>query len=170
MATYKWFKYNNNIYNEYTKLIFRGNAKESYDKTIFIDNEELMFINRVCAGGYQNSIYFIYNNKYYYCEEIDFLNGIVAIGTTYESKKHLPQKEKVLAKAKKDEKYAPPNKEYYIPSTKEKKIIWDDWMVAKTIWYIIVMLAAVIFNDRIGIWIIATWIWWSTTIKNAPRA
>ena len=49
---------------------------------------------------------------------------------------------------------------------KKKEVVWTDGMVAATIWYVIIMLFATIFNDRIGIWIISTIVWRGYINKN----
>lgn len=164
---YKWFRYNGHSYNERTKLIYNGTAHESYNTSINIVNEEVIFIKRFHVG-YKNSIYsFLYNGKLYSCDEKEFLNGIVSIGVDSNNKKNLPSKGKIMQDLN-DNK--PVTQEYCNSSEKEEEIIWDDWMVAKTLWYIVVMAVGVLFNARIGIWIAATYFWWKTTIKNAPRA
>lgn len=48
----------------------------------------------------------------------------------------------------------------------EPGFIWTNDMVAKTIWYVIIMLVAVIFKDCIGIWILATIVWYNSVFKN----
>ena len=40
-----------------------------------------------------------------------------------------------------------------------------DGMVVKTIWYVIIMLTAIIFNDSIGIWILATIVWYNSVFN-----
>lgn len=73
-----------------------------------------------------------------------------------------------------DKKYMCPLKDFYkgiVRVIDEKhdentEMIWTDDMVTKTIWYIVIMLVAVIFKDRIGIWILATVIWYYSTFKN----
>lgn len=53
----------------------------------------------------------------------------------------------------------------FVPEKQQTEIYWTNDMVAKTLWYIIIMLAAVIFKDCIGIWILATIIWYNSTFK-----
>ena len=50
--------------------------------------------------------------------------------------------------------------------TKHTSMIWTDNMVSKTFWYILIMLVAFIFKERIGIWVIATIVWCSSMFKN----
>lgn len=47
--------------------------------------------------------------------------------------------------------------------TNEQLYYFTDDMFVNTIWYIVVMLVATIFNDRIAIWIFATTIYYLTT-------
>ena len=49
---------------------------------------------------------------------------------------------------------------------KKNEIYWTDGMVAKTIWYIVIMLVAIVFKERIGIWIFATIVWYMSTFKS----
>lgn len=58
------------------------------------------------------------------------------------------------------------NSKIQASDNKKTEIYWTDDMVAKTLWYIIVMLVAIIFKDCIGIWILATIVWYNSTFKN----
>lgn len=50
------------------------------------------------------------------------------------------------------------------PVTKEE-FYWTDDMVINTIWYVIIMIISSLFYDRIGLWILATVIWYFSTFK-----
>lgn len=52
------------------------------------------------------------------------------------------------------------------PVIQKTEFYWTDDMVSKTLWYIIIMLVAVIFKDCIGIWIFATIVWYNSVFKN----
>jgi hypothetical protein len=52
------------------------------------------------------------------------------------------------------------------PTVQQKtEIYWTDDMVVKTIWYVMIMLVATIFYERVGIWIFATIVWYISTFK-----
>lgn len=82
--------------------------------------------------------YFKYEGKLYHCHFKKFEEGII----------RLAQPEPVDIQ---------PNK---------KEVVWTDGMVAATIWYILIMLFAIICNGRIAIWIIATIVWRRYIDKN----
>ena len=170
MATYKWFEYNGKYYNEGTRLLFNGYVQKHYGQYVYINNEEIIFLERMPLYRNYITYFIIYNEDTYGISSEEFFNGIVSVGVTSEKKKDLPQKVEVLQEINKKDNDSKISDEYYIPSAKQKEIIWDDWMVAKTLWYIVIMVIATIFYGRIGIWILATIIWYLTTIKNAPRA
>lgn len=48
---------------------------------------------------------------------------------------------------------------------KKEEHYWTDEDVAKTIWYICIMLFGTLFYARLGIWIIATVIWYCSIFK-----
>lgn len=49
---------------------------------------------------------------------------------------------------------------------KENEFYWTDDMVIKTIWYVLIMLAAVVCNGRIFIWILSTMVWYDSVFNN----
>lgn len=133
----------NKYFNENTKLnffIYKDKSYPSGTKLIFtgycILNQEKVFLSKkvltflYCKGSYD------YlkddNNNIYLCQLLDFEMFIRDV-IHHEEKSDVKQE----------------NTEFY----------WTDEDVAKTLWYIAIMLFATIFNDNVGIWIFATIVW-----------
>ena len=55
--------------------------------------------------------------------------------------------------------------EYVQPQEKQKFYFTDDEII-KTVWYILLMLVATLFQDRVGLWILLTIIYITTTFCN----
>lgn len=139
-----------NIYmNEHTKIgtfSYKNKCYHNGTKILFngkcILNGNEVFLNNVIVsfmysqGKYK---YIKYNNNVYMCPWQSFEKSIVKIVT--------------------DENKAPPVKA-------KEEFYWTDSMIAKTIWYVLIMLIATIFHERIGIWILATVVWYFSTFKN----
>ena len=163
MATCKeYFVYNDVLYNKGTKVKFTGIIEKYHNIVLNFVEEEIEFLrlqqNACCVW----EAYIKYKDEVYWCTEKEFIDGIVSIGIPINQNRY---------KRQEDQKQIDTAKEYYTTyEEKPKEIIWDDWMVAKTLWYIFIMALATIFHGRIGIWILATYIWYTTTIQNAPRA
>lgn len=124
----------------YNKQFYPSGTKFIY-KGIGIDNfgHSILLNNEEIIWKYykNRNCYFLYNNKMYQCPFQKFKDGI--IGLAHETTVNItPQKE-----------------EFY----------WTDEDVSKTIWYICIMLFAIIFHDRIFIWILATFIWYRSVFK-----
>jgi antibiotic biosynthesis monooxygenase (ABM) superfamily enzyme len=121
--------------------MYNGKAYDAGTKFIYTGrcmlNQEETFLDRaVVSFMYSCGLdkYFTDGNNVYSCQKNEFDLHIVSI---------------II-----DENKSPPND--------KTEIYWTDSMVTKTIWYIVVMLAAVLFNERIGIWIFATIIWYNS--------
>ena len=133
------FLYKNTTYLSGTKLI--------YDGKCFLNNR-LVILNNVMVTWlyYQYGNYhFEYNNQIYTCPTWEFNYRIV----------------KIIPVITKETNYS--NQTH---TKKKKEIYWTEDMVAKTIWYILIMLVGVIFHARIYIWVFATIIWYISTFKN----
>jgi len=125
----------------YNKKVYQSGTNFIYNGKCILDKKEIYLSNAVVTymyhcGQYQ---YFKDDNNVYVCIWQDFENNIVQIVT--------------------EENKAPPVKA-------KEEFYWTDSMVAKTIWYVIIMLVATVFHARIGIWILATVIWYFSTFKN----
>lgn len=139
-----------NIYmNEHTKVatfsyknkIYHNGTKILFNGKCLLNDKEVFLNNIIVSFMYSQGKYRYVkdNNNIYMCPWLDFEKCIVKIVT--------------------DENKAPPVKA-------KEEFYWTDSMVIKTIWYVIIMLAATIFHDRIGIWILATVVWYFSTFKN----
>lgn len=131
------FSYNNQTYHNGTKVLFNGNCILNGSEA-FLNNVVVKFM--YSQGKYE---YIEYNNNVYMCPWQNFEKSIVKIVT--------------------DENKAPPANN---PIKEKEEIYWTDDMVTNTIWYVIIMLVATIFHERIGIWILATAIWYFSTFKH----
>ena len=126
----------------YQNQIYNSGTKLLYNGNCYVDNQEINLNNQVVTWLYaQNGDeYLSFNGAIYTCPSWKFKNQIVKIvdDTT------------TIIKS----------------GNQKTEIYWTDSMVAKTLWYIIIMLAAVIFNGRVVIWILATIIWFTSTFNN----
>lgn len=131
------FSYKNKCYHNGTKILFNGKC--------ILNGNEVFLNNAIVSFMYSQDKYkyLKYNNNVYMCPCVNFETCVIKIVT--------------------DENKAPPIKDL---AKEKEEFYWTDSMVVKTIWYVIIMLAATIFHDRIGIWILATVIWYFSTFKN----
>lgn len=130
---------------KYYKFDYKHQFYDSGTKFIFngkclLNGKEVVLDHQVCEYLYTEKLmrYFKCNGNIYTCRWEDFdwrICGIV------ENKIASPQQKQ------------------------ETEFYWTDDMVVKTIWYVIIMLIAVIFKDCIGIWIFATIVWYNSTFK-----
>lgn len=125
----------------YKNELYYSGTKLIFNGKCFLGQNEIVLNNQMVTWLYNQggNVYFSDNTNTYMCKQWDFDKRIVqmVIDTTAST------------------------------TTEQKaEFYWTDDMVTKTIWYIIIMLVAVIFNDRIGIWILATIIWYASTFKN----
>ena len=107
----------------------------------YVDGKEIELNNALCEFmhiDFKFIAYFKHNNAICSCTERDFKWGI----------------RKLISEPK-----------IPVVMQKEPEFYWTDDMVTKTIWYVIIMLVAVIFKECIGIWIFATLIWYNSTFK-----
>lgn len=129
-----------------TSFVYKNDTHPSGTKLIyngrcFINGKETELKNKIVTWLYNKDydVYFSTNEVVYTCPCWEFKNHIVKIIN---------------------------DKPHTFNNSKQKtEIYWTNDMVAKTLWYIVVMLAAVIFYDRIAIWIIATIVWYTSTFK-----
>jgi hypothetical protein len=135
----------NKYFNEDTKLAFFVYKKKVYDsgtKFIFtgpcILNEKEVFLSQaVMTYMYGKGSYEYFkddDNNIYMCNLSSFKNYIIDIVKEKEEGNISPQ-------------------------TTQTEFYWTDGDVVKTLWYIIIMLFATIFHERVGIWILATAVW-----------
>ena len=123
---------------KYKDNFYNKGTNVLYNGKCILNDKEVTLSNVVVEFLYNDSYWwFKYNNQIYKCKS--FENNIVSI---------IADKPNINMQ----------------PKTKE--VVWTDEMVAATIWYIIIMLFATIFNARIAIWIIATIIWRGYINKN----
>ena len=106
---------------------------------------------------------FIYNGKCISNGEVTILNNeAVSFMYGYKSNQYFQNESNI---------YMCPDNEFINNIVKigvespKQEFYWTDSMVVKTIWYIIVMLFAIIFKERIGIWIFATIVWYCSVFK-----
>ena len=139
-----------NVYmNEHTKVgtfsyknkWYHCGTKILFNGKCILNGKEVFLNNTIVNFMYSQGQYRYVkdDNNIYMCPRLDF--------------------EKCIVKIVVDENKAPPAQE-------KEEFYWTDSMVTKTIWYVIIMLLATIFYDRIGIWIIATIVWYFSTFKN----
>jgi hypothetical protein len=114
-------------------------TKIMYNGNCYINGKSMNLCNQIVTFRYHQNRnqYFDYHGVLYSCPEGEFENSIVYIITN----------------------------EHVIPEKQKKELFWTDDMVAKTIWYIAIMIGAVIFKDCIAIWIFATIWWYNSVIK-----
>lgn len=124
----------------YKNTSYSSGTKLIYNGKCYSNENEVILNNQIVIYLYNqdNKTYFKDNNNTYTCPPWEFTKRIV----------------KIVVDAKP------------ISVKKEPEFYWTNDMVTKTLWYIVVMLVAVIFKDAIGIWILATIVWYSSTFKN----
>ena len=124
----------------YKKISYASGTRVLFNGSCFLDDAEIVLTNQIATYMYteKTKVYFRCNDLTYYCDMLDFEQRIVRI-IVEECGHRLGQ---------------------------ETYIHWTDAMVTKTLWYIVVMLLAIIFNDRIGIWVFATMVWYISTFKS----
>lgn len=123
----------------YKRTHYPSGTKVIYNGKCYLNDKEVILNNKIVTFLYDQDdrTYFQDNVNTYTCLLWEFSNRIVQIVVD-----------------KKPE-----------PVSQKTEIYWTNDMVTKTLWYIIIMLAAVIFKDCIGIWILATIIWYNSTFK-----
>ena len=126
------FYYKGKTYNEGAKFVYNGKCNYTHPGCLTKLNNAIVVFSHQQA----NQAVFTYNDNIYSVDLHEFTNGIVK---TVEEKKIKPQNQ--------------------VQQQEQMKLYWTDEKVNKTIWYIIIMLFAIIFNDCIIIWIIATICW-----------
>ena len=141
-------------YNNYFKpsdkmnyFNFWNRQNETGTKFIFtgkcyVDGKEIELTNALCEFMHRDFkfiAYFKYNGMVCSCAEKDFIWGI----------RTLVIEPKIT-----------------VATQKTQEFYWTDDMIIKTIWYVIIMLVAVIFKECIGIWIFATIVWYRSVFKN----
>lgn len=138
----KWnyFTYKKETYLSGTNLIYNGECLLN-EKVIMLNNVPVIWLY-----SQNGKDYFTNNGLIYTCPSWELNYRIVRI---------VP---KVIIEETKTE-----NRQYITKQNNE--IYWTESMVTKTLWYIIIMLVAVFFNERIGIWIFATILWYTSTFK-----
>lgn len=145
----KWysFTYKNTPYSSGTKLIYNGKC--------YLNEHEVVLNNRIVTYLYDqnNKTYFQDNDKIYTCLPWEFTKRIVNI----------------IVGEKQEAEFCWTNNmivgEKQTLAKQETEFYWTNDMVVKTLWYIVIMLVAIIFKDCIGIWILATIIWYNSTFK-----
>ena len=126
------------IYKGHT---YRTGTKFIYNGACYLNGEEVYFNNELVTFiRVDKSVRMLKDNIEYTCSYYDFENKIV----------------RIIADIQKQIEVKNEPTEMY----------WTNDMVAKTLWYIIIMLAAIIFKDCILIWIFATLIWYGSVFKN----
>ena len=123
----------------YNNKVYQSNTKILYNGICICNQNAIIINNKIVSFMYYDGqyIYFKDDNSVYKCTLTDFNKNIVQIVS--------------------DENKAPPKT--------NNEIYWTDSMVSKTIWYILVMIVATLFHERIGIWIFSTIVWYLSTFK-----
>ena len=126
----------------YKHTPYSSGTKLIYNGKCYLNEREVVLNNQIVTYLYDQNgeVHIQNNNNVYTCPSWEFTNRIV----------------KIVADIKSIQAPIPTKTEFY----------WTDSMVVKTIWYIIIMLIAIIFKDCIGIWILATIVWYNSTFKN----
>ena len=130
-----YFYYKTKLYQKGTRLVFTGHCSYK-DKEIYLENVAVTYK----LSFESNAFFYDDNNNIYMCNKYIFENCIVRI--IEDENKSETSKNEV-------------SNEFY----------WTDDSVASTLWYILIMLFATIFNERIFIWIFTTFIWYNSTFK-----
>ena len=132
----KWYSFT------YKKTPYPTGTKLIYNGKCNLNECEIVLNNQIVTYLYRENgkVYIQDDNKIYTCPSWEF--------------------EKRIVKIVMETKVMP------MPVKQETEFYWTNDMVAKTLWYIIIMLVAVIFNDCIGIWILATIVWYNSIFKD----
>jgi hypothetical protein len=129
------------LYNfDYKGRFYNSGTKFIFNGKCLLDGEEVVLNDAICEYLYTENLlrHFKYNENIYTCRWEDFewrIRGVI------EDKVEQPVVQQ------------------------KTEIYWTDDMVTKTIWYVVIMLAATLFYCRIGLWILATIIWYTSTFK-----
>ena len=112
-----------------------------YSGKCYINECEIVLHNQIVTFLYTqyNKAFFNNGNTLLSCPSWEFSNKIVKI--------------------------IEPNIKTTETAQQESVFYWTDDMVVKTIWYVIIMLAAVICYGRIFIWLIATIVWYNSVFQ-----
>lgn len=123
----------------YKNQSYSSGTKLIYNGKCYLNECEVVLDNQIVTYLYNqnNKTYFKDNSITYTCLPWEFTKRIV----------------KIVVDTKP------------VSAKEETEFYWTNDMVVKTIWYVIIMLAAVIFKDCIGIWILATIVWYNSTFK-----
>lgn len=117
--------------------IHYSGTKFIYKGKCMIDGKTIYLDKKICV--------FLFHQKYYYFEvdgkvaHCDRLNHYNVYGILPPDNKNQMQEKR----------------EFY----------WTDDIVINTIWYIIAMLISTLFRDRIGLWLLITWIYYDATFR-----
>lgn len=129
----------------YDQFRYKNKYYDSGTKFIFngkclLNGKEVMLNHQLCEYLYTHKLmrYFKCKENIYSCEWGDFEWKICCIVE---------------------------NEVLQLQQISNKEIYWTDDMVVKTIWYIVVMVLAVIFKYCVMIWIFATVIWYNSVFK-----
>lgn len=128
-------------YFNYKKKYYNSGTQFIFNGKCLLNGNEVVLNNQVCEYLYTEKLlrYFKCNGNIYTCRWEEFEWKICGI---IEDQIMQPQQKQ------------------------EPVFYWTDDMVVKTIWYVIIMLLAIIFKDCIAIWIFATIIWYSSVFNN----
>lgn len=125
----------------YKKELYYSGTKFIFTGFCFC-NKERIFLSQAAVTYMYNKENYEYfkddDNKVYMCHFVNFHKCIDCI-----------VKEDLIVTEKQDKT------EFY----------WGDGDVTKTLWYVLIMLFATIFNERIWIWILATIVWYCSIFK-----
>lgn len=136
-----YFNINAKYYHfTYKNELYHSGTKLIFNGKCFLGQNETILNNQMVTWLYDQGgdVYFSDDVNTYTCKQWNFVKRIVQIV---------------------------PDVGLSIPTEQKTEVYWTEDMVTKTLWYIIIMLVAVIFYERIGIWILATIIWYTSTFK-----
>lgn len=132
------YNYNIKLSNfVYKNHVYPSGTKLIYNGNCYLNGNKVYLNNEIVTwvSNQNDGVHLLKDNVIYTCPSWEFENRIV----------------KIIIDKK--------------PVTQKTEFYWTNDMVAKTLWYIIIMLVAIIFKDCIGIWILATIVWYNSTFK-----
>jgi hypothetical protein len=126
----------------YKNKVYQSGTQILYNGPCILNGDYIFLKNTIVKFMYyqETYAYFNDNNNVYMCPDLKFEDNIVQIVNVENNASST--------------------------SNKNKEIYWTDSMVAKTIWYILIMALFTIFHGRIFLWILATVVWYNSTFVN----
>ena len=122
--------------------VYHKGTKFKYTGLCHTENGDVTLNNATCTFLYADfdKYYFDYNNEVYFCDKNKLAWNFRGFIQEYKAK----------------------------PIQQQPTEEWTEWtedMIVKTMWYVLIMIVAILFKEVIGIWILATIVWYKSTFK-----